>query len=173
MKIDDNTTMLIDFDDLHIIESYCVCKTKSSNKNAKYYAAVSLKGTREEKKNGKRMIQQLHNFLTGLDMIDHHNRNPMDNRRCNLSETTKKENNNNRTCECSGMKYAPSELEKVPGIRFIYDRPGGAWQARIKQDDKEQTVSFSVKKYGDEEACRLAVEARKNMNQTFGCSNSL
>ena len=65
-------------------------------------------------KNGKKLLQQFHNYLTGFDMIDHHNRNPMDNRRCNLSKTTKKENNNNRTCECPGMKHAPSELEKIP-----------------------------------------------------------
>ena len=169
----DNNTMLIDYDDLHIIENYSICKTRGSAKNAKYYAAISFKGTREDRKNGKKLLQQLHNYLTGFDMIDHHNRNPMDNRRCNLSKTTKKENNNNRTCECPGMKHAPSELEKVPGVRFVYDRPGGAWQARIKQNEKEKTVSFSVNKYGDSEACKLAVEARKKLNDEFNCKNSL
>jgi hypothetical protein len=173
VKIDEHNTMLIDHDDLHIIECFSICKTKSgSNKNAKYYAAISFKGTREDKKNGKKSLQQFHNYLTGYDMVDHNNRNPMDNRRCNLAKTTKKENNNNRTCECTGMKYAPSELEKVPGVRFVYDRPGGAWQARIKQNEKEKTVSFSVNKYGDSEACRLAVEARKTLNEQFNCKNS-
>ena len=41
-------------------------------------------------KNGKKMIESFHKFLTGNSMTDHVNRNPMDNRRCNLRATTKK-----------------------------------------------------------------------------------
>lgn len=172
VKIDENYTMLIDYDDLHIVQKNSICKTKGNKEKAKYYAAICFKGTREEKKNGKKLIQQIHSYLTGFDMVDHENRNPLDNRRCNLSQTTKKLNNNNRSCECPGMKHAPPELKRMPGVRFVYDRPGGAWQARIKQDGKERTVSFSVNNYGDKEACRLAVEARNELNEEFECNNS-
>lgn len=172
VKIDNDYTMLVDFEDLSIVEAYSVCKTKGGKETAKHYAAVSFKGSREEKKNGKKMIEGFHKFLTGNKMTDHINRNPMDNRRCNLRETTKKVNNNNRTCDCSGMNDAPPDIERVPGVRVVNDRPGGAWQARIKQDDKERTVSFSVKKHGNHEACRLAVEARKRFSEQFACLNS-
>lgn len=172
VKIDNDYTMLVDFEDLPIVEEHSICKTKGGNKNAKNYAAVSFKGSREDKKNGKKLIELFHKFLTGNKMTDHINRNPMDNRRCNLRETTKKVNNNNRTCDCSGMNDAPPDIERVPGVRVVNDRLGGAWQARIKQDDKERTVSFSVKKHGNHEACRLAVEARKRFSEQFACLNS-
>lgn len=172
VKIDNDYTMLIDFEDLRIVEQYSICKTKGGNKNAKYYAAVSFKGTRKDRNNGIKGIEGFHKFLTGNNMTDHKNRNPMDNRRCNLRETTKKLNNNNRTCYCPGMNDAPPDIERVPGVRLVNDRPGGAWQARIKQDDKERTVSFSINTYGNHEACRLAVEARKKFSEQFECLNS-
>ena len=174
VKIDDTYTMLVDYDDLITVQEYAICKVKGGAKNSQYYSAMSFKGSREDKKQKIiRSVQRFHNFITGFDMVDHKNRNPMDNRRCNLLHTTKKENNNNRSCLCSGMKYAPAGIEKVPGVRFTLDRPGGSWQARIKQDGKEKTVSFSIKTHGEFEACRLAVEARKQFNETFECSNSL
>lgn len=172
VQIDKDYTMLVDFDDIAVVFKHCICKTKGGTTTSKHYAAVSFKGTREDKMNGKKMIQRFHKFLTGNDMTDHINRNTMDNRRCNLRETTKKVNNNNRSCDCSGMNDAPPDIERVPGVRLVQDRPGGAWQARIKQDNKERTVSFSVKKHGNHEACRLAVEARKNFSEQFNCLNS-
>lgn len=119
------------------------------------------------------MVQRVHNFLTGFELVDHLNRNPMDNRRCNLRDVTYKENNNNRTCTASGMRHAPEGIPKTPGVRFVLDRPGGAWQARIKQDGKERTVSFGVNRYGNEEACRMATDARKQFNEQFQCKNSI
>ena len=69
------------------------------------------------------------------------------------------------------MKYAPPEIKKIPGVRFVHDRPGGAWQARIKQDGTEKTISFGVHKHGNEEACRQAVQAREAFNEQYGCQN--
>lgn len=159
--IDDEHTMLIDFDDLHHVQSNNLTKTKGGHTNSVYYPLFSFKGTREDKKNGKTMQKQVHNFITGWDMVDHINRNPMDNRRCNLRAATHKFNNNNRTC-----------LKEVPGVRQVWDRAGGAWQARIKQDDVEMSKSFGINKYGDEEAYRLAVEARNELCRKFDCNNT-
>lgn len=173
VKIDKEYTMLVDIDDFNIIQEYAISKTKSHSNNSQYYALFSFKGSREEKQNGKKMLQRVHNFLTGFEVVDHLNRNPMDNRRCNLRDVTYKENNNNRTCTASGMRYAPEGITKIPGVRFVIDRPGGAWQARIKQDGKERTVSFGVNRYGNETACRMATNARKQFNEMFQCKNSI
>lgn len=58
-------------------------------------------------------------------------------------------------------EIVPEHIEKVPGVRFIHGT--GAWQARIKQDDVEYTTSFSVKKYGYDKACLMAVNSRKEL----------
>jgi hypothetical protein len=149
-----------------------ICKTRNGS-GGKHYAMFSFKGTREEKLNKDReFFKSVHNFITGYTMVDHINRNPMDNRRCNLHDTNHKENNNNRTCLSSGMAFAPEHIEKVPGVRFVHDRYQGAWQARIKQDDVEHTRSYSVKQYGYDEACLMAVNARKELGKQFQCNNS-
>ena len=171
--IDEDNSMLIDFEDLHYVQAHTICKRKASKDNAPYYAMFSFKGTREEKINkDKEFCKNVHNFITGYTMVDHINRNPMDNRRCNLHDTNHKENNNNRTCLSSGMAFAPEHIEKVPGVRFVHDRYQGAWQARIKQDDVEHTRSYSVKQYGYDEACLMAVNARKELGKQFQCNNS-
>ena len=51
----------------------------------------------------------------------------------------------------------------VAGVQFIQqvNQPEGSWQARLKLPDGRQlTKAFSVKKYGEREAFRLAVDAR-------------
>lgn len=162
--IDNDHTMLIDFDDLHHVQANALTKTIRGGEhtdNTEFYALFSFKGTRADKKSGKVMVKRVHNYLSGFEMVDHINRNPMDNRRCNIRATTHKFNNNNKTCS-----------KEVPGVRLVDDRPGGAWQARIKQDDVEMSKSFSIKTYGDEEAYRLAVEARNELCKRFECNNT-
>lgn len=54
----------------------------------------------------------------------------------------------------------------VPGVHFhkTVRQPLGFWQAKIKLDDgKSRAKSFSVQKFGDEEANRLAVAARSEL----------
>lgn len=54
VQIDKDYTMLVDFDDC-----FRTVKTKGGKATAQYYAAVTFKGTREDKKNGKKMIPQV------------------------------------------------------------------------------------------------------------------
>ena len=95
-------------------------------------------------------------------MVDHINRNPLDNRRCNLRESNYKLNNNNR-----GMNVN-SDPEHILGVRFR----DGSWQARIKQDGVEYVERFPVIIHGDTEAKNLAILARKKFNDRFNCNNS-
>ena len=99
-------------------------------------------------------------------MTDHDNRNTLDNRLSNLKDTTHKLNNNNR----GTIKTKRNDEEHILGVRFI--EKDNSWQARIKQNDSETTKSFSVKKFGYDEAKRLAIETRKLFNELYNCKNS-
>ena len=98
-------------------------------------------------------------------MTDHINRNSLDNRLCNLRETNPKLNNNNRS---TLKKY--KDTNQILGVRFI--QKDESWQARIKQNSKEYSKQFSVKKYGYEIAKNMAIEYRKLLNEQYGCQNS-
>lgn len=154
----DDMYMLVDEEDLSYVDKYTICVTKSgTNKTAKYYAETSFKGPRGTKERTKKF----HKDITGFDMVDHINRNPLDNRRCNLRESNYKLNNNNR-----GMNVN-SDPEHILGVRFR----DGSWQARIKQDGVEYVERFPVIIHGDTEAKNLAILARKKFNDRFNCKN--
>lgn len=106
--------------------------------------------------------KQFHNFITGWNMVDHIDRNPLNNCLSNLRESTYKLNNNNRT---------KSESSNAIILGVTYSEKDKAYKARIKQDGKELSKQFSIKKYGKEEALRLAIETRKDFNRTFNCLN--
>lgn len=160
---DNDVYTLVDECDLDEINKNTLCVTKNgTNLNAKHYVLISGKGSREDKKNGKVLCKGLHTHLLNVNMVDHINRNPMDNRRCNLRETTPKKNNNNKGNVHKGKSG-------ILGVRFC--QKDESWQARIKQDDKEHSKSFSVKKYGYEEAKQMAIIARTEFIKIFNCEN--
>jgi hypothetical protein len=138
-----------------ICQMYPLCSKKCSHPNAQYYPLIIVNKTNT----------LFHKHITGYDMTDHINRNPMDNRLCNLRATTPKLNNNNR-----GMnKKYKDDLNHVMGVRYV--EKDQSWQARIKQNGKEYTKSFSIKKFGDEGAKQLAIETRKTFGVHFQCQN--
>jgi hypothetical protein len=55
------------------------------------------------------------------------------------------------------------------GIRYV--QRDNAWQARIKQDGKEYSKQFSVKKYGENGAKELAIKARNDFTSKFESKN--
>lgn len=165
-KIDDNTIevkltkdmiMKIDIKFLELCQKHTIVAVKGGNKDALDYAAFSIQNK----------LFRVHNYITGFKMVDHINRDPLDNRLENLREADHKINNNNRDAP---KKYNEDE-EHVVGVRF--DKRYGSFVARIKQDGKEYSKSFNVKKFGHDEAKRLAIEYRKELCEKFSCTNGL
>ncbi len=63
-------------------------------------------------------------------------------------------------------KVRTNNRSGVSGVQKYFKRnqPEGWWQARIKlADGRQMTRSFSIKKYGDEDAFRRAVAARREL----------
>jgi len=156
VKLSKDMIMTTDIKFSDICQKHVLCSTKNGKVKAEYYALINVNNVN----------QLFHKYITEFDMTDHINRNPMDNRLCNLRQTTPKLNNNNRQAP---KKYRSDEFH-VLGVRFV--QKDESWQARIKQDNKEYTKSFSIRKHGYEEAKQMAIEARKQLNEKFECENS-
>ena len=136
------------------IQKHSLVAGKSGNKGAEYYAIIVI--------NRKNVM--FHKYITGFHMTDHINRDPMDNRLVNLRKADHKLNNNNR-----GVNKIYQGTDHIMGIRFV--PKDNSFQARIKQCGKEHTGSFSVNKYGYEEAKRLAIEYRERLCKEFQSNN--
>ena len=101
----------------------------------------------------------LHQFIlsnTSKDVIDHINRNPLDNRKANLRIVPRSINSTN----------AKERTESKSGIRGVYGRearPGIAKASWVCEwsDGKRHSKSFSIDKYGEDEAFRLACDFRE------------
>jgi len=152
VKLTKDQIMTTDYKFLNIVEKYNLFATKSSNDNSKYYACIEVGS----------IMHKYHKFITSWDMVDHIDRNPMNNCLSNLRETTYKENNNNRS---------KSETSNAIELGVTYSARDDAYKARIKQDGREICKQFSVKKYGKDEALRLAIETRRDFNKAFNCLN--
>lgn len=156
VQLTKDKTMKTDIKFSHLCQKYILCSTKSGNKNSEYYAALSINNS----------LIFFHKYITGYEMTDHINRDPLDNRLINLKETSHKLNNNNRGPDKKYKNYSDHML----GVRFI--QKDESWQAFIKQNDKLYSKTYSVKKYGYEEAKNKAIQTRKEFNEQFNCSNS-
>lgn len=99
--------------------------------------------------------------------IDHINGVRTDNRLCNLRCIPQTANKRN-------MKKRHDNSSGVQGVsRWSTTRRGNQkiemWRATaIDPSGKQKIKTFSIKKYGEQEAFRLACEARKQMNKDYG-----
>lgn len=103
----------------------------------------------------------LHQFILPANdstkVIDHINRDPLDNRKENLRITTRSINSTN----------AKERTESKSGIRGVYKRqarPGiakASWVCEWSDSQGRHSKSFSIDKYGEEEAFRLAYSLRE------------
>lgn len=110
-----NQKIIVDDEDFEVLNSFKWCVQSMG------YAIRRL-----GKKEGKGMIL-MHRAIVG-DVpkgmqIDHINRNPLDNRRCNLRIVTNTQNSRNRTITGKSLS----------GFRGVYwSKIAGKWEAKIK-----------------------------------------
>lgn len=93
-------------------------------------------------------------------LIDHINRNTLDNRKSNLrkaSNSLNKKNMNTRIDNKFNMNGISEEKGSKPRIKC-------SWQ----ENGKQKTKSFSINKYGRDEAIKLAKEYRIEMMKING-----
>ena len=102
----------------------------------------------------------LHQFILPNatdNVIDHINRNPLDNRKENLRIVSRSVNSTN----------AKERTESKSGVRGVYRRearPGiakASWVCEWSCEGKRHSKSFSIDKYGENEAFRLACDFRE------------
>ncbi len=146
--------MRTDYKFIELIKKYNLYSTKSSENNSKYYAVIDIDGK----------LEKFHKHITGFDMVDHIDRNPLNNCIINLRKADHKLNNNNRNI---------SENSNAEVLGVTYCQKDNCFRARIKQDGQEYSKQFSVKKYGYDVAKQMAIDARHSYNLIFNCANGV
>jgi len=95
---------------------------------------------------------------------DHINNKTFDNRVENLRTVTAKENSRNKSkhnTNTSGKQGVSRWTNNKNGLQY--------WKVAINDNDDKRIVKiFSIKKLGDIEAKRQAIECRKRLEQQFG-----
>lgn len=147
-----NGDVLIDIEDIDLVKERSWYIKDGSPNN---YVACKL--------NNKTV--KLHRFILGVtnrkDIVDHINRNTLDNRRCNLRIVDSTTNNLN----CSISKNNTSGRTGVYYKEKHGNSTGGLWVAQCTVNFNKMCKRFSVKKYGYDEAFRLACETRKKWEE--------
>ena len=110
--------------------------------------------------------QKFHRLvLPEIDIVDHDNRNGLDNRKKNLKDGSDGVNQNNMA-----LRY-----DNTSGTNGVYFHTNGkGWRAIWKENGKNKSRYFSTKKYGsDEKAKQKAIEHREAMNKITGSTNGV
>ena len=99
----------------------------------------------------------------GCDYVDHIDRNNQNNNKTNLRWTTSSGNHHNRT------KSSKNTSGKQGIIRWTNNKNRHYWKVQISDNTgKRITKLFSIKKLGDAEAKRQAIEHRKQLEVQYG-----
>lgn len=132
----------IDIEDYELVSQYQWHLTKETNT---FYA---IKSTANSSIKMHRLIM---NPLED-EIVDHINKNGLDNRKSNLRNVPKYLNNRN-------MNLRKDNESGIIGV--FYSEKNDQWRAKwYDENHKEHQKAYSCKKYGYEEAKRLAIQTR-------------
>ena len=148
-----NGEVFIDLDDLNKIKEHS-WYIKDSLNNCHYVAS---------KINGKTI--KLHRFILNENnskiIIDHINRNTLDNRKNNLRKTNY--SNNNLNC-----KFSKNNKSGRTGVRYVIPKNRSPkWVSQATINKKKFTKDFSVSVYGYQKAKELALKQREKWEKEF------
>ena len=134
-------------------------RTWCANKDGKNFYMRSSRATIKFPNN-----QLFHRLvLTGVEKVDHRNRNGLDNRKKNLRDGSGGVNENNQALH-------DNNTSGTNGVFF--EKTQQRWCATWYEDVIQQYKYFSVKKYGgDEKAKQEAIKHREAMNEITLCTN--
>lgn len=134
-------TAIVDTADFQWLSAYSWSAWKNNSGN--WYAAARVDGR----------VILMHQLLTGYHETDHRNRDGLDNRRRNLRNCTRGQNNAN-------SRKHKNTSSSFKGVSFRRDR--GTWSARLKFND----VTYYLGTYPTEEAAARAY--REKAAEIFG-----
>ncbi len=173
--INTNLTAIVDDNDFYVVDAYiwminnqgyAVTNTKHYNVAEKKYKVILM----------NRYIWELHNGKIPEGMlIDHIDRNPLNNQLSNLRLATPRENNRNK----SKHKDNTSGFRGVTKARYRKKQKDGTykeykyWYATwIEEDNKNHTKSFPYTEEGKIEAAKwFDLQAKKNYGKFYGKLN--
>jgi hypothetical protein len=145
MNLTREKTMLLDVADLSIAVSH-TWATHAPGRS--FYACTTIAGKQK----------YFHSIITGFPMVDHVNRDGLDNRRGNLRNTTYFDNSRNQ-----GINS-----KNTTGRAGVGTRPGVCYFAHWSDHEgKLRCKSFSWNKYGKEKALELAIAHRRAMEKEY------
>lgn len=117
---------LIDREDAELLGRWNWCATDRRSVGAGIRAVRLVCNGHWTKPRHRFLHTELMNTPKGM-VIDHANRNPLDNRRANLRVCTQLENNRNRSCLSNG--YGKS------GVPGVHGRGPGKWRVVIRDEN--------------------------------------
>ena len=132
-----NQEFYFDLEDYDKIKDYCWSEHVL---NGGYHALETVDG------NTKQLIRM--QWVVVGKYYDHENRNPLDNRKCNLRPASKNENGQNH-------KLFNTNTSGFSGVNFV--KRTGQWCARIMVNNKRKHLGYFINKY-DAVVARLQAE---------------
>jgi len=162
---------LIDGYDIHEVSSHGRVRNNVSNKILSQTVRPDQRhqiGLYHNSKKKQCLVHRLVAFAfcdkpDGCDYVDHIDRNPQNNHISNLRWVTARVNQHNKTI------YKNNTSGKQGVSRFIQKkRNSHYWRVAIKDNDNKLIQKlFSIKKLGDTEAKRQAIEYRKQLEVQY------
>lgn len=148
--------ILVDTADVSLLKKHSWHIKSTTNTNPKGYVAAKISSK----------TTKLHRFLMEaterLELVDHEDRNPWNNKRNNLRLVNHSQNNRNitkqknNTSGVTGLYFAKEGLKCKPG-----------WVAQLRVNGKVHMKRFSVNKHGEVEARKLAEAHLRSLQKLY------